>query len=257
MADQFWGQRSFCLVSGASQGIGQSFAVEFAHRFSAGSRLVLVARSVTGLEETKSLILTNNPHITVQTHSVDLSQPDPGVFKDILQQAESYDLAMLVHNAGSLGRIDQLAADIDDPQEWNRYMSLNLYHVTTLTAEFLRKFTSGHRTIVNVTSLCAVKPFRSMGYYCVGKAAREMYFKVLAEENRDLDILNYSPGPVDTDMVADVIKTVKDVETQLEFTTIRDSKSLVTKEQTTQKLVALLASRKYKSGDRFDYYDPL
>ena len=34
----------------------------------------------------------------------------------------------------------------------------------------------------------------------MGKAARESYFRVLAAENPDLRILNYSPGPVDTDM---------------------------------------------------------
>ncbi|XP_046659744.1 LOW QUALITY PROTEIN: sepiapterin reductase-like [Homalodisca vitripennis] len=261
MQNQFWGQRSFCLVTGASQGIGQSFAVEFAHRFAAGSHIVLLARSQDGLNQTKELIQASNPNVTVQVHSVDLSQADTAVFKTILQSDEikdkDFDLAMLVHNAGSIGKVDQLASDIDDPQEWNRYMSLNLYHVTALTAEFLRKFTSGHRCIINVTSLCAVKPFRSMGYYCVGKAAREMYFKVLAEENSDLDVLNYSPGPVDTEMVADLIKNVQDSETKFQFTTIRDSKSLVTKEQTTQKLAALLTSHKYKSGDRFDYYDRL
>ncbi|KAG8337586.1 hypothetical protein J6590_017678 [Homalodisca vitripennis] len=64
-------------------------------------------------------------------------------------------------------------------------------------------------------------------------------------------------GPVDTEMVADLIKNVQDSETKFQFTTIRDSKSLVTKEQTTQKLAALLTSHKYKSGDRFDYYDRL
>lgn len=76
----------------------------------------------------------------------------------------------------------------------NRYLSLNLYHVTALTAEFLRRFSSGHRCVINVTSLCAIQPFKSMGYYCVGKASREMYFKCLAAENEGLDVLSYSPG---------------------------------------------------------------
>lgn len=64
-------------------------------------------------------------------------------------------------------------------------------------------------------------------------------------------------GPVDTDMVSEIIKTIQDDETKKSFVTMKDSKTLVTLEQTTQKLVALLESRKYKSGDRFDYYDPL
>lgn len=68
MPDQFWGRRSFCLVTGASQGIGRSFAVEFAHRFAPGSHLVLLARSLAGLEQTKTLISTTSPHVSVQVN---------------------------------------------------------------------------------------------------------------------------------------------------------------------------------------------
>ena len=41
-----------------------------------------------------------------------------------------------------------------------------------------------------------------MGHYCSVKAAREMLFKVLALENPDnMKVLNYAPGPIDTEMV--------------------------------------------------------
>ncbi|XP_054286782.1 sepiapterin reductase-like [Macrosteles quadrilineatus] len=261
MPAQFWGQKTFCLLTGASQGIGRCFAVEFARNFGAGSHLVLLARTTSGLEQTRSLIKSANPQVTVHIHSVDLGDPDVELYKTILNSdawaGESFDLKLLVHNAGSVGKANTLSKDMDDHLEWNRYLSLNLYHVTSLTAEFLRSFPSGHRCIVNVTSLCAVKPFKSMGYYCVGKAAREMYFKVLADENPDLDIINYSPGPVDTDMVSQLINEVQDEETKSSFITMKSTKTLVTVEQTTQKVIALLTSRGYKSGDRFDYYDQL
>lgn len=75
-------------------------------------------------------------------------------------------------------------------------MSLNLYSVTCLTSVFLSKFNSdaSEKCIVNITSLLGIEPFKSVGYYCVGKASREMYFRVLALENPALNILNYSPG---------------------------------------------------------------
>jgi len=261
MSDQFWGLKTFCLLTGGSQGIGRGFAVEFARKFGVGSHMLLLARSTPGLEQTRSLVKSANSDVNVQIHSVDLGKADLSVFKTILDhedwKGESFDLMLLVHNAGSVGRADQLSKDMDDPQEWNRYLSLNLFHVTSLTAEFLRKFPSGHRCIINVTSLCAVKPFKSMGYYCVGKAAREMYFKVLAEENPELDIINYSPGPVDTDMVSGLINQIQDEETRHSFVSMRSSKTLVTVGETTQKVIDLLTSRGYKSGDRFDYFDPL
>jgi len=75
-------------------------------------------------------------------------------------------------------------------------MLLNLYSVTCLTSVFLSKFNSdtAERCVVNITSLLAIEPFKSVGYYCVGKASREMYFRVLALENPSLNILSYSPG---------------------------------------------------------------
>lgn len=77
-------------------------------------------------------------------------------------------------------------------------MSLNLYSVTCLTSVFLSKFNcdTTERCIVNITSLLGIEPFKSVGYYCVGKASREMYFRVLALENPNLNILNYSPGSI-------------------------------------------------------------
>ena len=33
-----------------------------------------------------------------------------------------------------------------------------------------------------------------------GKAARDMFFKVLAAEEPSIRVLNYAPGPIDTDM---------------------------------------------------------
>jgi sepiapterin reductase len=71
--------------------------------------------------------------------------------------------------------------------------------------------------VVNVSSLSAVQAFDSKGIYCAGKAAREMYHAVLAQElanqaavtvegsaggisARKMLVLNYAPGPLDTDM---------------------------------------------------------
>ncbi len=58
--------------------------------------------------------------------------------------------------------------------------------------------------IINISSLAGIQPFASCGIYSMGKAAREMFHKVLAEEhkvkNSGVKVLNYAPGPLDTDM---------------------------------------------------------
>jgi NAD(P)-dependent dehydrogenase (short-subunit alcohol dehydrogenase family) len=40
--------------------------------------------------------------------------------------------------------------------------------------------------IINVSSLAAVKPFPTQGRYCTGKAARDMWMAVVAEEEAPL-----------------------------------------------------------------------
>jgi NAD(P)-dependent dehydrogenase (short-subunit alcohol dehydrogenase family) len=61
--------------------------------------------------------------------------------------------------------------------------------------------------IVNITSLLSVKAYPSFTQYSVGKAAREAYFRGFATENPSCRVLNYSPGPVDTDMHTEVSLT--------------------------------------------------
>lgn len=81
--------------------------------------------------------------------------------------------------------------------EVDSYLSLNVSSCLCLTASILQAFPQRpgvRRTVVNITSLCALQPFCSWVLYCTGKAAREMMFRVLAEEEPDLRVLNYSPG---------------------------------------------------------------
>lgn len=60
--------------------------------------------------------------------------------------------------------------------------------------------------IVNVSSLAAVMSFESWGYYCAGKAARDMFHKTIALEhvNDGVVVINYAPGPLDTDMQKEI-----------------------------------------------------
>lgn len=81
--------------------------------------------------------------------------------------------------------------------EVDSYLSLNVSSALSLTAGLLQVFPRRQglrRCVVNVSSLCALQPLPSWVLYCTGKAARAMMFRVLAEEESDLRVLNYSPG---------------------------------------------------------------
>lgn len=88
----------------------------------------------------------------------------------------------LINNAGSLG-------DLNDSSNFNlisvqRNMDLNVTSMLFLTSRVLHQLES-HATgliIVNISSLAAIQPFECWGIYCVNKAARDMFIRVIAEE---------------------------------------------------------------------------
>lgn len=99
--------------------------------------------------------------------------------------------------SASLGDVSRYTKSFINMSEVDSYLSFNVSSAMCLTAGVLQAFPQRaglKRTIVNITSLCALQPFPSWVLYCTGKAAREMMFRVLAEEEPDLRVLSYSPG---------------------------------------------------------------
>uniref|UniRef100_A0A0A9XDI4 Sepiapterin reductase n=1 Tax=Lygus hesperus TaxID=30085 RepID=A0A0A9XDI4_LYGHE len=250
------GTKAFCLITGGSQGIGQGVAFEFAKVLAPDSKLCLTARSVSSLNATARKIKEINPDVLTEYVGCDLSKDFDILLKRLESfGSESYDAFFLVHNAGSEGK-GFLAKDMDSVQYWQEYMSLNLYSMTAITSAFLRIFNSGApRTIINITSLAAVAPFKGMGFYCVSKASREMYLKVLAVENPDLRILNYSPGVVKTDMISRVITTVNDQSTKQSFESLVKENKLVEPSETVGYMIKVLDEGSFKNDGRVDFFD--
>ncbi|XP_071450620.1 sepiapterin reductase-like [Hetaerina americana] len=261
----FDSQKVFCAVTGASRGIGRTIAVEFARRLPSDSLCLLLARSLSGLNDTKTLAAAANPDINFICSSVDLTQPKEEDLQRIIikclngKSPSNFDQVILVHNVGSVGDVSEPACAAGNHSKWQEYFSLNVFSVAVLNAEFLKVFTAEkvkHRLVVNITSLCGLEPFKSMTYYCCGKAAREMYFQVLAkEEEGNLTVLNYSPGPVETDMFYEIVNNVADKDQNKIYTEMRDKKTVLMCDQTIGKLVNVLESGSYHSGDHVDYFD--
>lgn len=71
-----------------------------------------------------------------------------------------------------------------------------------------------------------------------------------------LQVLNYAPGPIDTDMVKGMIgdpggdPTVKDG-----FKKLYADTAILQPDQTAEKLVKILDQNSFESGQHVDYYD--
>lgn len=254
------GRSAYLLITGASKGIGATMAIETSRNFSAGSVVVLLARSVSGLEATKAAILEANSGLKVIVKAIDLTKPSREDLETLIdesyKQSASHELAMVIHNVGTLGDSSKWARDIEDYSELQNYFSTNVFAPMLLNNLLLKRVHSDTKKfIVNITSKAAIAPFKSFGFYCSGKAAREMFFRVLAEESEDVLVLNYSPGPVETDMTVDAQQNAVSEETSGMFKKLRSEGTILTTDQTTKRFLEVVSKGNYKSGDHIDFYD--
>lgn len=258
-------KKTFFLVTGASRGIGKCMAIKVASKLKAGSVIVLVARNTEALQKTKSEIESERSDVIVQTFSVDLSTAKAEQFQKVLNdslnqrktEASSFEKAFIIHNAGTVGDVSKQAKDISDTELWTQYYHTNVFSAISLNAEFFKVFSKTSKLVVNISSICGLEPFVSMSLYCSGKAAREMYFKVLAEEEKATDtlVLNYAPGPIDTDMTILIQNETINNDLQEMFRKQRETKTMLTTEQTTDKFIKILEESTFESGAHIDYFD--
>ncbi|XP_014475355.1 PREDICTED: sepiapterin reductase [Dinoponera quadriceps] len=252
----------FLLVTGASRGIGRQIAITFGSLLQDGSHILLLARDLNALQEVTKNIPSK---VTVDTVSMNLSKSTKVELEETISRSlkgtipNSFDRVVLVHNVGSFGDITKLANELTDLSTWREHYDLNFFIPVVLNAVVMNMFNSTNikKVIINVTSLFGIRANHGCSQYCSVKAAREMFFKVFALENPDVDVLSYSPGPVDTDMFDKACKSLIDPKAKKKFNEMRATKTVLTPEQTINRLVQVLEKHKYKSADHVDYYDEL
>ncbi|XP_071609220.1 sepiapterin reductase [Heliangelus exortis] len=256
------GRWAACVVTGASRGFGRSLVRLLAPKLREGSVLVLLARSEVPLTQLAAELQDTGPGLRVKCVAADLGCPEGlrragEVLREVLPTAPPGPL-LLVNNAGSLGDISKSFLNLTDPEEINSYFAFNVTSALCLTSTALAAFgkhPSSSRTVVNISSLCALKPFRSWALYCSGKASRDMMFQVLALEEPDVRVLNYAPGPLDTEMQLLARTKTGDLELRQHFQSLHKSQQLIDCTVSAQKLVNLLEEDSFPSGAHLDFYD--
>lgn len=276
----FRSSRVCIIATGASKGFGVSLCTVLAQNFreqislenSAGEQLstvdklmfVLIARDGTRLQQIGNQLRSIDKRIDFHCVQCDLSEHDSiRSIEDCLLSnkffEDKYGHYILLHNAGSTGDINHLCRtlSVEDWIQRNQYYRLNLYSVMELTGTFLR-LTDKHcpdavRHIINITSLLAIKPMKGLMDYSVGKAAREMYTQCLANELKEdgkarTRILNYSPGPLKTEMFEKLQKEGPLKETFQKMTPLDPYESA-------KKMVQILKQDKFDNAAHIDFFD--
>lgn len=277
------------VVTGASRGLGQAIATAFVRNETqkiSRIRALLLARSDQGLLLTESLMKSaakqSGVSLDVSLHSIDLA--DLNTLEENLdkilrtiptsQGADETEMKfssyVLVNNAGSLGHLG-LSADTRSLKDLQKEIELNITSAVWVTSQFVKRFSAPHSvvrsetsnigessscTVVNVSSLCAIEPFPTMGMYCTGKAARDMFHQVLAKEATGVKVLNYAPGACETEMTDD-LRCAKNLDKALlqYYTKAHEDGSLICPDDTSNRLVSLILSGDFESGKHIDYWD--
>ena len=252
------------VIKGASKGFGRATALEMAKMVGPYSKFFLTARSLSGLEDTARLIRETHSSAECRVETIHNEMPDLETFEEFLghwNEGDHFEAALMVHNSGSIGNQGVHATLQNSAAQMRAYFDANLTSCFLLNSVFMKRFDrvpANKKVVVHISSLMAVIPQKTWSLYCSGKAARDMFFKVMAEEEGPggVGVLNYVPGPMDTQMVTEVLNSAStNSEVKAMFQQYKESGQFLKPEASASRLIAIINEAKFQSGDHKDYFD--
>jgi NAD(P)-dependent dehydrogenase (short-subunit alcohol dehydrogenase family) len=185
------------LITGASRGIGAAVAKRYAAE---GAQVILIARTVGGLEEVDDAIrAAGHAPATLVPSDLKLPQMLDQLGAIIYERFGKLDI--LVGNAATLGALTPLTHA--DPKMWDEVMQVNLtanWRLLRTMHPLLAASDAGRALFV--TSGAARAAFPYWGAYGISKAGLEMLVRTYAAEYAKTSIRAnlIDPGVVDTVM---------------------------------------------------------
>jgi short-subunit dehydrogenase len=185
------------LITGASSGIGEALAAQFAK---GGFDLVLVARSEGTLKALASKLRAKHD-VHARAEPTDLSRPGAAAaLAKKLKQAK-LPITALVNNAGVLehGRFAEIPGS-----RHQQLIDLNISGLTSMLSAFLPDMVArGEGRVLNVGSIAAFQPLPSLSTYAATKAYVLSLTESLSEELKDtgVTVTALCPGVTNTNMV--------------------------------------------------------
>ena len=183
------------IVTGASKGIGAESAIQLA---AAGASVVVnYASDQAGAEKTVATITKAGGKAVAVRADVSKPADVERLFAEA-DKAFGGRLDVLVNNAGIYGFAPLEGVT---PEHFHKHFDLNVLGLLLATQAAAKRFGDGGGTIVNVSSVVAVKGFPSTVVYSATKGAVDAVTRVLATElgPRKIRVNAVNPGAVKTE----------------------------------------------------------
>lgn len=199
------GPRQRALITGASAGIGQELAREFAAH---GFDLVIVARRRSRLASLKRE-LESAHGVTVRVVEADLF--DPAAIGRLQRSLARTPIDVLVNNAGTL----EGGSFVDmDPARIAQMLQLNVATLVGLTHAFLPALLRRrHGRIVNLASIAAFAPVPYLTVYAATKSFVLSFSEALTEEvhGTGVSVTAVCPGLTNSEMADAALERAPDL----------------------------------------------
>ena len=184
------------IVTGASSGIGEATASEFAKE---GARIVLAARSVDKLQELAGEIAAMNSGAETLVIQTDLSKLEDiqAMIRQTLERFNRIDV--LVNNAG-FGRLDWLE-NLDPVKDIQAQIDVNVMGVIQTTRQVLPVMIEQRSgSIINMCSMAGLVGTPTYSIYAASKHAVHGFSEALRREVKPwgIDVSLIYPGGVVT-----------------------------------------------------------
>lgn len=185
-------KNEYALITGASMGLGRSFALELATR---GYNLLLVSLPNEGLCEVSKECRTKG--VECVEYELDLTDRE-SLLRLISQVNSSYEISILLNNVGIGGSREFLTTKLEYIETM---LSLNIMVMTMLTHSLLPNLLrQEHGYILNISSMISLVPTGYKTTYPSSKAYIRHFSKGLREElkSTNVSVTTVILGPMPT-----------------------------------------------------------
>ncbi|XP_022183734.1 farnesol dehydrogenase-like [Myzus persicae] len=199
------------IVTGASAGIGAAIVVKLAE---SGVHVVAIARRENALKELAESV-TDKSYGTIYTKVCDVTNEQ--AVKDVFSWVDSTlgGPSILINNAGVAKVSSLLNGKLED---WEETFDLNVLALSVCSREAYKSMTKnkidGHIIQINSIAGHGLTPYFGFKMYNASKNAVTILCDGLRHElqltGSKIKVSSVSPGPVRTDMLADVRKIITD-----------------------------------------------